>query len=633
VNCETIQRAARNKGTGINCDSIDTLIALTKLNDHMINRNLQNLFNMIYQGHIPPAACHFFTDTYLFCLHKDPNDETKLRPIGIPTAMRRIMTTHIAQQWKDKFALHLLPYNFAVGIPNGMDFIIKSMHLSIEKFINSPQQNNLTPSRAAIFVDLTNMFNAVSRTELFDIINKDFPELSPLTSLFYAEEGNVLFKWKNKRWKNLHMKEGVNQGCPLSPIFATLVLHRVLKPLAKKLEECAANRLANGDPGDDGFGGLAHLSSNLPHKDVLFFCEEIERLGASRGCFVNPQKTRILTSCSGESILTLLHTNKPHIATEIETALATYSVKKNPDDTFSPVELKSGFRLLGTPIGSPHFSKEYYDEQLATVKSALQSHTTSITDLHTRLKLFSNCTIQKLPHLLDSDIMHNLPPDFNNECWYNWNGHLTNGINNQLYHPIVPTINPRYHPTPPNILNAHYPPQHQRWRTRNFKCKPPGCFRLRYQHGLLHSANKPQLHHQQRYLPNHPAHLNRRPVPHKLQYFFQLPTTLPPTSPIHSSNPERTNLPTTKLNTPLQKQHLPTQRQRQNQITFRIRHDITNLHNDEHRKRHRHPLTPKHPVTTNIIPTNWNVMEHRATQTPKLGLPNSPSPEITFTYL
>lgn len=164
------------------------------------------------------------------------------------------MATHIAQQRKDKFALHLLPYNFAVGIPNGIDFVIRSMHLSIKKFINSPQQNNISPSRAAIFVDLTNMFNSLSCTELFDIINADFPELSPLTSLFYAEEGNVLFKWKNKRWKNLHMKEGVNQGCPKS-----LVLHQVLKPLAEKLKEQAANRLANGDPGDNNYGGLAHL--------------------------------------------------------------------------------------------------------------------------------------------------------------------------------------------------------------------------------------------------------------------------------------------------------------------------------------------------------------------------------------
>lgn len=44
-----------------------------------------------------------------------------------------------------------------------------------EQFIDQPQQNDFTPTRAAIFVDLTNMFNSVSRAELFDIIATDFP--------------------------------------------------------------------------------------------------------------------------------------------------------------------------------------------------------------------------------------------------------------------------------------------------------------------------------------------------------------------------------------------------------------------------------------------------------------------------
>jgi hypothetical protein len=74
------------------------------------------------------------------------------------------------------------------------------------------------------------MFNAVSCKELFDIINKDFPELSGLMHLLCADSGDVFSKWNQVSWKWLQMKEGVNQGCPLSPIFATLVLYRVLKP-------------------------------------------------------------------------------------------------------------------------------------------------------------------------------------------------------------------------------------------------------------------------------------------------------------------------------------------------------------------------------------------------------------------
>jgi hypothetical protein len=177
------------------------------------------------------------------------------------------------------------------------------------------------------------MFNAVSREELFDIINKDFPELSGLTHLLYADSRDVFFKWNQVSWKSLQMKEGVNQGCPLSPIFATLVLHRILKPLDEQLQQRAAARLASGIPGDGGFGSLTHLfaymddiSSTVALEDIQFFCENIDKLGTPRGCFINPLKIRILTSCDGHSILPQLHKDNPNLASEIKKTISTYSI-------------------------------------------------------------------------------------------------------------------------------------------------------------------------------------------------------------------------------------------------------------------------------------------------------------------
>jgi hypothetical protein len=118
-----------------------------------------------------------------------------------------------------------------------MVFIIKSMQLSIKKIIIARQQRHNLPSRASIFVDLTNMFNAVSCKERFDIINKDFLELSGLTHLLYIDNGDIFSKWNQVSWKSLKMKEGINQGCPLSPIFETLVLHHFLKPLEEQLQQ------------------------------------------------------------------------------------------------------------------------------------------------------------------------------------------------------------------------------------------------------------------------------------------------------------------------------------------------------------------------------------------------------------
>ena len=48
-----------------------------------------------------------------------------------------------------------------------------------------------------------------------------------------------------------------------------------------------------------------------------------------------------------------------------------------------------------------------------------------ITDQQTRLCLFSQCIIQKLPHLLSADVLYHLPTNNPNPPWEEWNGPLT----------------------------------------------------------------------------------------------------------------------------------------------------------------------------------------------------------------
>ena len=296
--CNTIKCSPKHKGTGLNADSIDIFNTLVKLNDTHINQTIQELFGLVYHGQVPTIAKKFFTDTYLFCLHKDPNDKSKLRPIGIPTAIRRIIASHVAPTMKDKFAATLLPYNYSVGIDGGMDFIIKAMQLSIEHHIIHPQEQNILPTRSALFIDLTNMFNQVSRQELFDIIHSQFPELTPLTNLIYDTPSTVHYKWNDTSWKTISMKEGVNQGCPLSSTFAALILNRVLQPIDTLLRNRAQQRLHNGDPGDEGYGGISHLfawvddiSANIPHIDITTFLTYLDTLGRERSCYINPGKS------------------------------------------------------------------------------------------------------------------------------------------------------------------------------------------------------------------------------------------------------------------------------------------------------------------------------------------------------
>jgi hypothetical protein len=69
---DTIRHAAHNKGAGVNADSIDLFSSLLKCSIPTITDDLQFVFDLIYKNKLPENIKCYFTDVYLFCLHKDP---------------------------------------------------------------------------------------------------------------------------------------------------------------------------------------------------------------------------------------------------------------------------------------------------------------------------------------------------------------------------------------------------------------------------------------------------------------------------------------------------------------------------------------------------------------------------------
>ena len=76
---------------------LDMSIDLAAMHITEVNNELHTLSDLIYNNLIPEPIQQLFTDTYLFFLYKDPEDLTKLWPQGIPSALRRIIASHVAQ--------------------------------------------------------------------------------------------------------------------------------------------------------------------------------------------------------------------------------------------------------------------------------------------------------------------------------------------------------------------------------------------------------------------------------------------------------------------------------------------------------------------------------------------------------
>ena len=83
------------------------------------------------------------------------------------------------------------------------------------------------------------MFNAISKQKLRELVAMDFPELEPFVNMLYEEEGQTMVKLEDGAWEIMIAKEGFSQGCPLSPVFAGIVLNHVLRKLNKMMLERA----------------------------------------------------------------------------------------------------------------------------------------------------------------------------------------------------------------------------------------------------------------------------------------------------------------------------------------------------------------------------------------------------------
>lgn len=438
---QSIRKSKKGTGPGFLSDSLDLLRDLASLRIPQVDSDLHYIFDLVFRNCIPPQIHQYFQDTYLFMLYKDPDDPSKLRPISIPTAMRRLLGNHITKEYNSKFAMHLCPKQWAIGIPGGADFIVKTVQLGIDTFIQQPQQSvpPQLPTRAAVFFDFKNMFNLISQSVLMNALERHFPELIPIATLLYGSSSNIHFQWEDGSWRLMTMEEGSHQGCPLSSLFAALVLEEILAPLESLLKDRAHERLLKGDPGDDGYGSITHFFSFVddnttlvPLQDLLFCCDHMKKLAHPRGGYVNTNKTRILTSCNGHSILPSLSRTNASLAIQVKTAIANYSNKPNPipHQPPIPVEITDGYRLLGIPVGSPSFARQFLIQRANDIRADIQSLHQTFPDLHTRLRLLTQCIIPRFSHLLGAEVMHSIPLSYDFMNWEEWDGYFTRTINN-----------------------------------------------------------------------------------------------------------------------------------------------------------------------------------------------------------
>ena len=176
-------------------------------------------FYIITAANIPSDIRPYISGNYFTALHKDKNNHENVRPLGIGTAYRRVTAASVISAQAADFAEFLLPQGqFGINIPSGLDYIIHSTYTDLERFVTfDPDDTSKLPTRAVLFLDIANMFNAISRDACRSVLQSHpvFKTLLPLFDLLYKDPNVCWYQQPDGTFASFLQHEGFAQGCPI----------------------------------------------------------------------------------------------------------------------------------------------------------------------------------------------------------------------------------------------------------------------------------------------------------------------------------------------------------------------------------------------------------------------------------
>ena len=404
----TIRSSPKGKAAGAFADSPDFLLAVadrkTSIGSALVSGLdlIQHFLSTLLSHTFSRSLWCILTTNYVLAFYKDfQNCPSKIRPIGIGTAWRRLLARHVVKSNLPLILKHLSPFQLGIGVPGGTDLLAIYLQGVVDDHITRPPSFLDTtgcpfpPTRCILKLDLANMFNNASRQEAFEEIRDHFPHLLFLFDCFCPPDGNVCwYRGADNAMHSFAIKEGFSQGCPFSPFFSALVLHRLLVKLDAQLLQRAETRLRHGFPGDDNKGGRTILKSYLDDggvpaflPDVKFIFDFIARYGPPKGLTLAADKCSILLSTNGISPLPFLPTSS--LCRELQYVIDTYC--------HGHIEL-SGLTILGHSIGHEDFKRDSLLSLLPKLETSISLMHTHLSHPSTKLRLFQYCIQTRVPY-------------------------------------------------------------------------------------------------------------------------------------------------------------------------------------------------------------------------------------------
>ena len=304
---------------------------------------LTNFTNHMLAGKLPLDVQDHFAGGRLCALEKGEHD---VRPIADGETLRRLVSKVACLSVKARARKIFKGHQYGVATPAGAERVI---HLCRQAFAARTEDDDFVLCK----IDLRNAFNQVSRDWFIALTREHFPTLTPYVEWCYTSESKLTFGTRV-----IKSREGVQQGDPLGPLLFSLVMREV----ASEIHAAAPKLDLSLWYLDDGV--LAGTSCDVRHAfDV------IEMKGPQWGLHLNAAKCEIIT-----------HPASSHRSSVF------------PDLPGPNKNLEGNFYILGSPVGSPEFCREYLVNNAVEMAEDSLDAITHLEDPQVALSLIRHCT-------------------------------------------------------------------------------------------------------------------------------------------------------------------------------------------------------------------------------------------------